>query len=58
MDQAAYHTSKYMAEVIEKLRVPCYLSSPHSPSLAPVEKIWNHLKQGDLNPDNKKLNKQ
>ena len=50
MDNAAYHGSKEVREVIKQLQLPVMYLPPYTPDFAPIELIFNQIKQGELNP--------
>ena len=51
LDNASYHSSTTMMEFFEEFQVPICYTGPHSYAASPIELLFAHLKQGELNPE-------
>ena len=50
LDNASYHHGDETLEALAILRVPTMLAGPYGYDGSPCEKLFAHLKVGDLNP--------
>ena len=51
LDSAPYHTSLSVTNHMKNLKMKYTFTAPRSYSGSPVEKLWAHLKDRDLNPE-------
>ena len=49
-DNAAYHRSGDTLEALKALDIPMLATGPYGYDASPCEKLFAHLKVGDLNP--------
>ena len=57
LDGAPYHTGSKVRECMRKLKLDIIWSAPYSYDAAPVEKVFGHLKLGELNTEQQKTGK-
>ena len=50
LDNASYHHGEETMEALSTLRVPTMLAGQYGYDGSPCEKLFAHLKIGDLNP--------
>ena len=50
LDNASYHHSEEAQRAMAALEVPTMLAGPYGYDASPCEKLFAHLKVGDLNP--------
>ena len=50
LDNASYHTSDETQRTLAALDIPTMLAGPYGYDGSPCEKLFAHLKVGDLNP--------
>ena len=50
LDNAPYHRSIAIQEHMKSLRLPVLLMGPYHFRMAPVEMVFNFIKNHDLNP--------
>jgi len=50
MDNAPYHRSVLVREHMKSLRLPVLFLGPYHFRMAPVEMVFNFIKNHDLNP--------
>ncbi len=50
VDNAQYHRSESMKQIISKLNIPWMFMGPYQFRVAPVEMVFNYVKQHPLNP--------
>lgn len=48
VDNAVYHKTKFVKNLIKRLQIPIIYSAPFSPQLSFIELLFNQLKKGDL----------
>ena len=51
VDGASYHQANSTFNTLRDLRIPIMLLSPFSYDAAPIEKIFNAIKSGDINKE-------
>ena len=51
LDNASYHRSDEVRKAMTALDIPVMLTGPYGYDASPCEKLFAHLKLGDLNPD-------
>ncbi len=57
LDNAPYHCSSQMLQLMELLRIPIIFTGPHSYDAAPCELFFALFKSVDFNPDRLPLGK-
>ena len=50
MDNARYHKTPQVMQLLKNLRIPTIFAAPYSPSCCFIELIFGALKRGDHNP--------
>ena len=50
LDNAAYHRSEATRRLMDQLRIPVLYLGPYHFRMAPVEMLFNYVKNRDLNP--------
>ena len=57
LDGVSYHTGSKVREYMRKLQLDVCWSAPYSYDAAPIEKVFGHLKLGELNTEQQKTGK-
>ena len=50
LDNASWHSNPVMKKRLAKMQLPVIYSAPYSYTTAPIERVFAHLKLGELNP--------
>ena len=57
VDGASYHQANSTFNVLRDLHIPIMFLSPFSYDAAPIEKLFNAIKTGDINPESLQTSK-